>query len=93
LSFVAQVTEMGRPFVLFSLILLPCLFFIGLVTFVRAVQVAIEDMVHARGMARIRHYFVELTPVLQRYLVNSPMTIPRRCWSTRASGPHRCNIS
>ncbi|MER8388091.1 hypothetical protein NKJ46_02490 [Mesorhizobium sp. M0166] len=71
LSFVAQVTEMGRPFVLFSLILLPCLFFIGLVTFVRAVQVAIEDMVHARGMARIRHYFVELAPVLQRYLVNS----------------------
>lgn len=54
LSFVAQVTEMGMPFVLFSLILLPCLFFIGLVTFVRAVQVAIEDMVHARGMARIR---------------------------------------
>lgn len=71
LSFVAQITEMGRPFVLFSLILLPCLFFIGLVTFVRAVQVAIEDMVHARGMARIRHYFVELAPVLQRYLVNS----------------------
>jgi hypothetical protein len=42
LSFVAQVTEMGTPLVLFSLILLPCLFFIGLVTFVRAVQVAIE---------------------------------------------------
>src|SRR5919109_4205327 len=71
LAFVAQVTQMGQPFVLFSLILLPCLYFIGLVTFVRAVQVAVEDMVHARGMARIRHYYVELAPSMQRYLVHS----------------------
>ena len=71
LSFVAQVTEMGMPFVLFSLVLLPCLFFVGVVTFVRAVQVAIEDMVHARGMARIRHYYVELAPIMQKYLIHS----------------------
>ncbi|GAB1581101.1 hypothetical protein [Phyllobacterium phragmitis] len=71
LSLVAQVTEMGMPFVLFSLILLPCLFFIGLVTFIRAVRVAIEDMVHARGMARIRHYYVEIAPITQKYLVHS----------------------
>lgn len=71
LAFVAQVTRMGLPFVLFSLILLPCLYFIGLVTFVRAVQVAIEDMVHARGMARIRHYYTELAPPMARYLVHS----------------------
>lgn len=71
LAFVAQVTQMGEPFVLFSLILLPCLYFIGLVTFVRAVQVAIEDMVHARGIARIRHYYIERTPLMQRYLIHS----------------------
>jgi hypothetical protein len=71
LAFVAQVTQMGRPFVLFSLILLPCLYFIGLVTFVRAVQVAIEDMVHARGMARIRHYYADLAPATRRYLIHS----------------------
>ena len=71
LAFVAQVTQMGEPFLLFSLILLPCLYFIGLVTFVRAVQVGIEDMVHARGMARIRHYYVELAPSMQRYLIHS----------------------
>jgi hypothetical protein len=71
LAFVAQVTQMGGPFVLFSLILLPCVYFIGLVTFVRAVQVAIEDMMHARGMARIRHYYVELIPPAERYLVHT----------------------
>jgi hypothetical protein len=71
LAFVAQVTQMGRPFVLFSLILLPCLYFLGFVTFVRAVEVAIEDMVHARGMARVRHYYVEIAPVVEPYLVHS----------------------
>jgi hypothetical protein len=71
LAFVAQVTQMGLPFVLFCVIVLPCLYFIGLVTFVRAVQVAIEDMVHAHGMARIRHYYVELAPAIGRYLVHS----------------------
>jgi hypothetical protein len=70
LAFVAQVTEMGQPFVLFSLILLPCLYFVGLVTFVREVQVSIEDMVHARGIARIRHYYVEHAPEMQRYLIH-----------------------
>ncbi|KGM32629.1 hypothetical protein [Inquilinus limosus] len=71
LAFVAQVTQMGGPFVLFSVVLLPCLYFIGLVTFVRTLQVAIEDMVHARGMARIRHYYVELAPSMRRYLIHS----------------------
>ena len=67
----AQVTQMGGMFVLFSALLLPSLFFIGLVTFVRAVELAIEDMVHARGMARIRHYYVELTPSIEPYLIHS----------------------
>ena len=71
IAFVAQVTQMGGLFVLFSLILLPCVYFIGVVTCVRATQVAVEDMVHARGMARIRHYYVELAPEAQRYLIHS----------------------
>lgn len=71
LAFIAQVTHMGQPFELFCLIVLPCLYFIGLVTFVRAIQVGIEDMVHARGMARIRHYYIEIAPAMQRYLVHS----------------------
>jgi hypothetical protein len=70
LAFIAQVTRMGAPFMLFCLIVLPCLYFIGLVSFVRALQVAIEDMVHARGMARIRHYFIETAPAMRAYLVH-----------------------
>lgn len=71
LAFVAQVTQMGRPFVLFSLILLPCLFFVGAITFARTAEVAIEDMILARGMARIRHFYIEREPMIARYLVHS----------------------
>jgi hypothetical protein len=62
---------MGEDFLFFALIILPPLYFIGAVSFVRAVQVAIEDMVHARGMARIRHYYIERAPAIQRYLIHS----------------------
>jgi uncharacterized membrane protein YeaQ/YmgE (transglycosylase-associated protein family) len=71
LAFVGQVTQLSERFLLFGVILLPCVYFIGLVTFMRAVQVAIEDMVHARGIARIRHYYVELAPSMRRYLIHS----------------------
>lgn len=71
LGFVAQVTQMGQAFLAFALIILPSLYFIGIVSFVRSVQVAIEDMAHARGMARIRHFFVERSPGVRSYLVHS----------------------
>src|ERR1700756_3156964 len=71
LAFVGQVTQLSEGFLLFGAILLPCVYFIGLVTFMRAVQVAIEDMVHARGIARIRHYYVELAPSMRRYLTHA----------------------
>lgn len=71
LAFVGQVTQLSERFLLFGVILLPCIYFIGLVTFMRTVQVAVEDMVHARGIARIRHYYVELAPSMRPYFINS----------------------
>jgi hypothetical protein len=71
LALVGQVTKLGQSFVLFSLVMLPCLWFMGVVTFGRLVQVGIEDMLHARGMARIRHYFVEAAPEMARYMMHS----------------------
>jgi hypothetical protein len=71
LGFVAQVTGLGVSFLFFALIILPPLYFIGAVSFARAVQIAVEDMVHARGMARIRRYFVERAPMVRRYLTHT----------------------
>lgn len=71
LAFVGQVSEMGGAFLLFGLVLFPTLLFIGLVTFERAIQTAIENMMHSRGINRIRHYYVEMAPEMGRYFIHS----------------------
>lgn len=71
LAFVGQVSNLGTAFYLFSLVLFPSLFFLGLVTFVRVLQTAIEDMVYARGINRIRHYYTEVAPQLKKYFILS----------------------
>src|SRR5215212_2711603 len=60
LAMVAQVSGIGEAFFIFALVLLPSLFFLGTVTFQRLVQSGIEDYILARGVNRIRHYYVEL---------------------------------
>jgi hypothetical protein len=50
---------------------MPSLAFLGTVTFCRLMQTAIEDAIHAPGINRIRHYYVELAPPLQRYFIHS----------------------
>jgi hypothetical protein len=69
LAFVAQIAKLSTEFYVFALILLPSLFFIGLVTFERSVQVAIEDIIYARGINRIRHLYTEIAPQITEYFV------------------------
>jgi hypothetical protein len=71
LAFVAQIAHLSTEFYVFALILLPSLFFIGLVTFERTVQVAIEDITYARGINRIRHLYTEIAPQIAEYFVLS----------------------
>jgi hypothetical protein len=70
LAFIAQASSMGRAFFVFALVLLPSLAFLGTVTFGRLMQTAIEDVIHARGINRIRHYYVELAPEMRRYFIH-----------------------
>jgi len=52
-------------------VLFPSLLFLGFATFERAIQTAIENMIHSRGINRIRHYYVELAPEVGRYFIHS----------------------
>lgn len=67
LAFIGQASNFGTPFFVFSLILFPTLGFLGLVTFERTLQLAIEDIHYARGMSRFRHLFLEHAPEMQPY--------------------------
>ncbi len=71
LAFIWQISHLGTAFFLFALVLIPPLLFLGLVTFERVLQSAIEDSVCARGINRIRHFYVELGPQVKDYFILS----------------------
>lgn len=71
LSFIGQMSELGTAFFAFALILFPAVLFIGVVTFARVLQTAVEDGISALGMARIRHYMMETAPHIKPYFVGA----------------------
>ncbi|HEX5732035.1 MAG TPA: hypothetical protein VF131_04290 [Blastocatellia bacterium] len=71
LAFIGQASGLSEGFFLFGLVLFPSLLFIGVFTFKRVLQTAVEDIIYARGINRIRHYYIELAPEARRYLIQS----------------------
>ena len=71
LALVAQATDFGAGFVSFALVLLPVVFFLGVVTVARLAQLNFEDGTWVQGMNRIRHAYLELAPELEPYFVTS----------------------
>jgi hypothetical protein len=69
LAFVGQISRLGTAFYAFSLVLLPVLAFVGVVTFQRLVQSSLEDMAYAQRIARLRNLYVALAPELEPYLL------------------------
>jgi len=69
IAFTGQVSRMGTAFFVFSLVLLPSLWLMGLITFERVLQSAIEDLTYARGITRIRHLYLEYAPQLRPYFI------------------------
>src|SRR5438876_9818372 len=56
LGLVATAAPLGTAFYALSLVLLPLLAFVGVVTFERTLQSGIEDYGYARRIARLRAY-------------------------------------
>jgi len=59
--------ESVADFRLFALLILPGLFFLGTVTFVRIIETGIEDATYAQAINRIRRYYLELAGEDARY--------------------------
>src|SRR5437773_208446 len=71
LAFVGQMSQAGTAFNAFALVLFPSLFFLGLVTFQRVLQSAIADTVYAKGINRIRRFYIEIVPQTSKYYILS----------------------
>ncbi len=71
LAFVGQISHLGTAFFIFSLVVLPTLFVMGLITFERVLQSGKADIMYARGINRIRHLYLEYAPQMQPYFILS----------------------
>jgi hypothetical protein len=69
LAFIGQMSRLGAAFYAFALILLPVLSFVGAVTFLRLVQISIEDIAYAHRIALLRSFYLRLSPELDPYIV------------------------
>ena len=61
----------GTLFRVFALVALPTLFVLGVFTFVRLVELGIEDFLLGRAINRIRHYYLERAGDSARYFMLS----------------------
>jgi hypothetical protein len=71
LALVAQRSPLGQVFYAVALTVLPAVLFLGLVTYVRVLQSSIEDILYARAINRIRHYYTEIDPSQAHYFLLS----------------------
>jgi hypothetical protein len=60
LGFIGQISEVGAPFQVFALIVLPTLYLLGIVTHIRLVECGVEDVRYGMAINRIRGYYREL---------------------------------
>jgi hypothetical protein len=70
LALVAQATDLGEAFVVFALLLLPVVLFVGCATFVRLGEINAEDLIWVQGMNRIRRGYLEVDPGIEPYLIS-----------------------
>jgi uncharacterized membrane protein YeaQ/YmgE (transglycosylase-associated protein family) len=69
LALVAQATSFGEGFILFALVILPVVLFIGMTTLIRLGGSNYHDAICVVGMNRIRAGYLELAPDLERFFV------------------------
>jgi hypothetical protein len=77
LGFIGQVSDVGAPFQVFALIVLPTLYVLGIVTHVRLVECGVEDVWYGMAINRIRGYYRELAGDQARLFLLSGHDDPR----------------
>ena len=71
IALVAQATDFGPGARLFALLVLPVVFLVGLMTFVRLGEANSDGIMLVIGMNRLRHAYLELAPELEPYFITA----------------------
>ena len=69
LGFIAQTSELGTAFDAFALVVLPTLYVLGVLTFVRLVETSVENLLYGQAINRIRGYYRSVAGRQARYLL------------------------
>lgn len=67
LALVAQLDQLGDTFLVFALVVLPALVVLGLTSYMRLADLAVQDAHYARAIGRIRAFYLTLDPVGRQY--------------------------
>jgi hypothetical protein len=67
LALVAQLDRLGQTFTVFVLTVLPTLLVLGLTTYSRLADLAVQDAHYARGIGRIRAFYLSIEPSARQY--------------------------
>ena len=96
LGFIGQVSEVGDAFDVFALTVLPTLYVLGALTFIRVVECGAEDFRYGLAINRIRGYYRQLAGD-QANLSCSPATTTAaaysRTWRCRSKDAPSCLAS
>jgi hypothetical protein len=87
LGFVGQSPARDEMFEVFALTVLPTLFVLGLVTFLRLSESSVEDFRYAQAINRIRHYYLEIAGEQQRYFLMSASDDRHGVWANMSVTP------
>jgi hypothetical protein len=89
LGFVAQVSNVGYVFDVFAFTVLPTLYLLGSVTFVRMVECGAEDFLYGLAINRIRGYYKELAGDRADLFLLSGHDDGRGVFANMSLGPER----
>jgi len=67
LALVAQLDQLGGTFMVFALVVLPALIVLGLTSYARLADLAVQDAYYARAIGRIRAFYLTLDPAGRQY--------------------------
>src|SRR6266545_7823868 len=68
LALVFNISQFGEAFLLFALVLIPMLGFIGISAYVRMTQLDLADFAYTSAINRIRRFYLHTTPEIVPYL-------------------------
>jgi hypothetical protein len=91
LALVADASGFDNEFQIFSLVLLPIVLFLGIATYVRLVQINLEDIYLVAAMNRLRRAYIDTAPEIRQYLTSGVSDDEQGLWTSYLLGrrqPH-----